>query len=141
MNINYYPSEEDVKNSMEIDDPLLAAISFDGKETVIAPAIESGKHYIMLMQTGHNSTDIDKFFRISFDRSGADWTFICPVNYKNITFENRRVEAFYKDGIDAISNILKELNYPVNIDIPRRYRGQLSVMGKTILYGENIITL
>ncbi|MCM1223289.1 MAG: hypothetical protein NC548_53435 [Lachnospiraceae bacterium] len=141
MNIKYYPNEAEVMEAVNADEPLLAAISFDGKETVIAPAIESGEHHIMLMQTGHNGADIDKFFRIAFDKSGADWTFVCPLDYKRITLENRRVAAFYKDGIDAVSNLLRYLKYPVNIGIPRRYRGQLDVMGKTQLDDNDLIIL
>lgn len=140
MNVKYYPNEADVIEAIGSDDPLLAAISFDGKEIIIAPAIESGEHHIMLMQTGHSGTDIDKFFRIAFDKSGADWTFVCPPDYKGITLESSRITAFYKDGIDAISNLLRYLKYPVNVDIPRRYRGKLDVMGRTRL-DDNDLTI
>ena len=53
------------------------------------------EHHILLMKAGYKDTDIDKFFRIVLDKSGADWTFICPPDYKNIPFKDKRIEAFY----------------------------------------------
>ncbi|MDE6775130.1 MAG: hypothetical protein K2J37_02315, partial [Ruminococcus sp.] len=84
MNIIKYPSEEDVNKAIAADDPLLAVMSFDGKTAVISQIDEAMEHHILLMKTGYKDTDIDKFFRIVLDKSGADWTFICPPDYKDI---------------------------------------------------------
>ena len=82
---------------------------------------EAMEHHILFKKAGYKDTDIDKFFRIVLDKSGADWTFICPPNYKNIPFKNKRIEAFYKDGFTEISDFLHLIGYLVGINIPKRY--------------------
>ncbi|MBR4223251.1 MAG: hypothetical protein IKR73_00415, partial [Oscillospiraceae bacterium] len=119
MDIKRYPSDEDVDKAIEDDEPFLAVISFDGSSAIVAPAVQCGEHHILLMQNGHKSTDIDCFFRIAFDREGADWTFVCPPDYKGLdSDEARRIGAFYKDGFYAISCFLQEMDYIVGIKIP-----------------------
>lgn len=81
MNIIKYPSEEAVNAAMARDEPMLAAISFDGKTAIMGQIDDVVEHHILLMKAGFRSTDIDKFFRIVFDRDGADWTFTCPPDY------------------------------------------------------------
>ena len=129
MNIIKYPSEESVNKAIADDEPLLAAISFDGKTAVISQIDEAMEHHILLMKAGYKDTDIDKFFRIVLDKSGADWTFVCPPDYKNITFKDKRIEAFYKDGFAVISDFLHSIGYLVGIDIPKRYRRHFDMMG------------
>lgn len=122
MNIIKYPSEESVNKAIADDEPMLAVISFDGKTAIISQIDEAMEHHILLMKAGYKDTDIDKFFRIVLDKSGADWTFICPSDYKNIPFKDKRIEAFYKDGFAVISDFLHSIGYLVGIDIPKRYR-------------------
>lgn len=141
MNIEYYPSEYEVNEAIRKDDPMLAAISFDAKTAILSPSDAAFEHHILLMMTKRSAADIDHYFRIVFDKAGADWTFVCPPDYKNIPIESRRVTAFYKNGIDAITEFLKIIGYPINIDIPRRYRGQLEVIGKTKPKGNDVIFL
>lgn len=128
MNIIKYPSEESVNKAIADDEPLLAAISFDGKTAVISHIDEAMEHHILLMKAGYKDTDIDRFFRIVLDKSGADWTFVCPPDYKNIPFKDKRIEAFYKDGFAVISDFLHSIGYLVGIDIPKRYRRHFDAM-------------
>lgn len=128
MNMIKYPSEEAVRKAMAADEPLLVLISFDGGNVIMSPIDEAAEHHILLMNTGYKDTDIDKFFRIVLDRSGADWTFVCPPDYKDIPFKDKRIEAFYKDGFAVISNFLHSIGYLVGINIPKRYRRHLDVL-------------
>ena len=89
----------------------MVLISFDGKTVITSQIDEAVEHHILLMKTGFKDTDIDKFFRIVLDSDGADWTFVCPPDYKNI-----------------ISDVLHELGYMVGINIPRRYRRHLNML-------------
>lgn len=128
MNIIKYPSTEDVNKAIAEDEPLLAVMSFDGKTAIMNQIDEAMEHHILLMKSGYKDTDIDKFFMIVLDQSGADWTFICPPNYKNIPFKDKRIEAFYKDGFAVISDFLHSIGYIVGINIPKRYRRHLDAM-------------
>ena len=129
MNIIKYPTAEAVDRAMTEDEPLLALISFDGKEAIISQIDEAMEHHILLSKVGRKDTDIDSFFRIVLDRSGADWTFVCPPDYKNIPFKDNRIEAFYKDGFAVISGFLHSIGYLVGINIPKRYSRHLNVLG------------
>jgi hypothetical protein len=130
MDIIKYPSEDAVRAAMAADEPLLVLISFDGKTAIMSQIDEAMEHHILLMKTGYKDTDIDKFFRIVLDKSGADWTFVCPPDYKGIQFKDKRIEAFYKDGFAVISDFLHSIGYLVGIDIPKRYRRHLDVLSK-----------
>ena len=130
MNIIKYPSEEDVNKAIATDEPLLAVISFDGKTAVMSQIDEAVEHHILLMKSGYKDTDIDKFFRIVLDKSGADWTFICPPDYKNIPFKDKRIESFYKDGFAVISDFLHSIGYLVGINILKRYHRHLGIVTK-----------
>ena len=130
MNIIKYPSEEAVNAAMTADEPLLVLISFDGETVIMSQIDEAMEHHILLMNAGFKDTDIDKFFRIVLDRSGADWTFVCPPDYKGIPYKDKRIEAFYKDGFTVISSFLHSIGYLVGIDIPKRYRWHLDVLSK-----------
>lgn len=79
MNTIKHPSEEAVNKAIAEDEPLLALISFDGKTAIISQIDEAMEHHILLMKAGYNDTDIDKFFRIVLDKSGADWTFVLRI--------------------------------------------------------------
>lgn len=129
MNLIKYPSDEAVSKAMAADEPLLILISFDGKTAIMSQVDEAVEHHILLMDVGYKDTDIDKFFRIVLDRSGADWTFVCPPDYKNIPFKDKRIEAFYKDGFSVISDFLHSIGYLVGINIPKRYSRHLNTLG------------
>lgn len=129
MNLIKYPSDEAVNKAMIADEPLLILISFDGKTAIMSQVDEAVEHHILLMDVGYKDTDIDKFFRIVLDRSGADWTFVCPPDYKNIPFKDKRIEAFYKDGFSVISDFLHSIGYLVGINIPKRYSRHLNTLG------------
>ncbi len=128
MNIIKFPSAESVNKAVSADEPLLAVISFDGKNAVLSQIDEAVEHHILLMKSGFKETDIDKFFRIVLDKSGADWTFVCPPDYKNIPYKDKRIEAFYKDGFAVISDFLHSVGYLVGINIPKRYRRHFDIM-------------
>ena len=128
MEIIRYPSEEEVRKAMAADEPLLVLISFDGKSAIMSHVDEAVEHHILLMKTGFKDTDIDRYFRIVLDKSGADWTFVCPPDYKNIPFKDKRIEAFYKDGFAVISEFLHSIGYLVGINIPKRYSRHMSVL-------------
>lgn len=128
MNIIKYPSDKEVNKAIAADEPMLALISFDGKTAIMSQIDEAVEHNILLMKSGYKDTDIDKFFRIVLDKSGADWTFICPPDYKNIQFKYKRIESFYKDGFAVISDFLHSIGYLVGINIPKRYRRHLDVL-------------
>lgn len=134
MNIIKYPSEEAVNKSMTEDEPLLVLISFDSETAIMSQIDEAVEHHILLMKAGFKDTDIDKFFRIILDKSGADWTFVCPPDYRNITFKDKRIEAFYKDGFSVISDFLHSIGYLVGINIPKRYSRHLDVMNDDSSY-------
>jgi hypothetical protein len=133
MDIKYYPDKSSVESAIKNDDPLLVLVACSGEEIIVSNADDSMEHYILLKQAGHSEIDIDKYFRVVVNRSGADWTFVCPASYANIKDRYRRIEKYYEDGIDEISRALKFLNYDVPINIPTRYRrhfNELRDMGK-----------
>ena len=122
MKIIKYPSEKEVQSAIDEKEPLLVLISFDGETVIMSHIDEAVEHHILLMKTGFSDKDIDKFFRIVLDDEGADWTFVCPPDYKNISDITRRIRQFYKDGFAVISDVLQEIGFMVGINIPRRYR-------------------
>lgn len=122
MNIIKYPSPDVFDAAVKENEPLLALISFDGETLVASPLDEAVEHHILLAKTGFKSADIDRYFRIVLDEDGADWTFVCPPDYKGITDKTRRIREFYKDGFVIIPLATSALGYIVGIDIPRRYR-------------------
>lgn len=129
MEIRKFPDNNSVNRAVSADEPLLAVISFDGKSAIVSHIDEAVEHHILLSKSGHSDSDIDRYFRIVFDKSGADWTFVCPPDYKNITFKDKRIEAFYKDGFSVISEFLHSMGYLVGINIPKRYRRHLNNLG------------
>ena len=128
MNITKYPTAADVDKAVAEHEPLLLLISFDGSEVIMSHIDEAVEHHILLEKAGFDSRDIDKYFRIVLDSEGADWTFVCPPDYKGIEDKQRRITAFYKDGFAAISDVLSELGFMVGINIPKRYRRHFDYM-------------
>ena len=126
MDIELY-SEEDI-DILASSEPKLALISYDKSLAIVGLIDESVEHHILLEKTGRNSLDIDKYYRIVFDREAADWTFVCPSDYCGITDKIKRIKAFYNEGCDAISAFLAEIGYFCDISIPRRYRRHFDMM-------------
>lgn len=122
MQIIKYPDGQHILDAVKSDEPLLVLISFDGKKVILSQIDDAVEHHILLEKTGHDSKDIDKYFRLVLDGEGADWTFVCPPDYKNIPDKTRRIKQFYKDGFYIISDVLQELGFIVGINIPKRYR-------------------
>lgn len=128
MTIIKYPSENEVNTAIAEKEPMLVLISFDGRTAIISQIDEAVEHHILLAKAGFPSTDIDKYFRIVLDEDGADWTFVCPPDYKGISDKQRRITAFYKDGFAVISDTLAQLGFMVGINIPKRYRRHFDYM-------------
>ena len=103
-----------------------------GESTVVSPSIETFEHHSLLAQAVIRETDIDKYFRIVFDNTAADWTFVCPQDYRDITDKQKRIAEFYKDGFRYISEALAEIVYFVELRIPKRYRRHLDIMSGKI---------
>lgn len=123
-----YPSETDVNDAINSKEPLLILISFDGENVIMSHIDEAVEHHILLEKVGIDSRNIDKYFRLILDSDGADWTFICPPDYKNISDKTRRIKQFYKDGFAVISDVLQQIGFMVGINIPRRYRRHFDIM-------------
>ena len=122
MQITKINDYETVENAIAKNEPLMAVISFNGDKAYVSHLDDGVEHHILLSKANEPQTDIDKYFRIIFDRDSADWTFICPPNYKNISDKTRRIAEFYKDGFSLISEFLSDFGYFIEIKIPTRYR-------------------
>lgn len=126
--IKFYGNDTEKKEFLlHNDEPLMAVIAFDGSSAVVSLLDEGFEHHILLARA-LNRFDIDRYFRIIFDNEAAEWTFVCPPDYKGITNNEKRIERFYADGIDAITEFLKEVGYNVPIKIPRRYRRHIDYL-------------
>jgi hypothetical protein len=127
VNIVYYPNEKRVTDSLQVNDPVLILIKHDQSEVITANIDDCGEHYILLSKTGLSQNDIDKYFRVIANADGADWTFVCPADYKGIQNRELRIKEFYNDGTDAIIKTLRALKLPENLNIPKRYQRHLDV--------------
>ncbi len=130
MEIVRYEGRESVDAALAGGEPLLAVVSFDGKKAIVGHIDECMEHHILLSKAGFPSTDIDRYFRIVFDREGADWTFVCPPDYRGIGDKTRRIAQFYRDGFAVISDFLAQMGYLVDIKIPKRYQRHIKSMGQ-----------
>lgn len=129
MEIIKYPDEENFLDAVNADEPLLVLIAFDGSRIIASQIDEAVEHHILLKKAGFPDTDIDKYFRLVVDKSGADWTFVCPENYSSITRKDKKIKEFFKDGMKIIPAALKQIGYDVPIEIPKRYRRHFDLMG------------
>lgn len=129
-----YPDAATLDGYLAKKEPLIIAISFDGETVLISRLDDSFEHHILLAHFGIKQTDIDKYFRIVVDDGAADWTFVCPPDYKEISDRKRRITAFYNDGITAISKVLADIGYYSDIRIPKRYRRHFEVLGDDSTY-------
>lgn len=128
MQVIYYPDKESTDKAMKTGEPLLMLISFDGSRILVGPIDNNVEHHILLANVGEDSRRIDEYFRIVLDDSGADWTFVCPPDYKGIEDKGRRISAFYKDGFNIIARVLESFGLLVGINIPRRYQRHIEAM-------------
>lgn len=128
MNIIKYPSDKEFEAAVNADEPLLVLISYDGRQIIASQIDEAVEHHILLSKAGLKDTDIDKYFRLVVDSEGADWTFVCPPDYHDISRKDKRIERFYKDGMAVIPEALKSIGYDVPVDIPKRYRRHFDIM-------------
>lgn len=129
MKLIFYPGKKPVKSAISENEPIFLLVAFDQTEVLIAVADEVVEHSIMLKKMNKSELDIDKYYRVVANNSGADWTFVCPSDYKGIKDKGRRIEKFYNDGFEAIKKALKEIGYEVPIEIPIRYRRHFNMLG------------
>ncbi|WP_418791913.1 hypothetical protein [Phosphitispora sp. TUW77] len=128
MVIKYYPGETHVYEAMQANDPLLMLVSYDGLEILLANIDDAFEHHILLKKLDYKETEIDRFFRVIINQEGADWTFVCPSNYKNISSKEKRISVFYNDGITQISKAIQAIGFKVDIQIPKRYRRHFDIL-------------
>ncbi len=76
--IYYYPNKEAVQSAKSSGEPVLILISFDTQEVLVAPIDDVVEHHIMLRKMNKSEFDIDKYYRVVANGTGADWTFVCP---------------------------------------------------------------
>lgn len=118
-------------NDIDLSDknePMMALVAFDASEALVSLLDDGFEHHILLAKMKENDKDLDKYFRIIFDRDGADWTFICPNNYDNISNKEKRIDRFYKDGFRIIGEFLTIMKSNVEINIPKRYRRHIDYL-------------
>jgi len=128
MQVKYFPNKARVNKAVKNNDPIIMLASFDGKTVLIAGIDDALEHHVLLKKMGYKETDIDLYFRLVVNRSGADWTFVCPSDYKGIANRRKRIEAFWVDGHRVISEALKTIGYMVDIVIPKRFRRHIEQM-------------
>ena len=128
MKITKYEDIETVSGAIKNNEPMLAVISLDGNTAIVSHVDEAVEHHILLAKAGISATEIDKYFRIIFDKDGADWTFVCPSDYKSISDKERRISEFYKDGFAAISSFLSNMGFNAEINIPKRYNRHIQAL-------------
>ena len=129
MDIIYYPDKNNVQLAAEQDEPLLLLVSYNGERAIVSQIDMAVEHHILLKKVGFPDTDIDKYFRLVVDKSGADWTFVCPTDYNSSTRKEKRIEDFFKDGMRIIPVALTAIGYDgIPIEIPKRYRRHFDIM-------------
>ncbi len=109
MNIIRYPSDEAVNEAIKADSRLLGAVSLDGGTAYVGSADTVGDHIALLEAFDEYSPA--GFFRLSFDSLTAEWIFSCPRNYKGISAERERIDAYYRDGLRMIPEFLVMFGY------------------------------
>lgn len=70
MQLIKYPSPQEVDAAMAQNEPMLAAISFDGETAILSQIDEGVEHHILLMKAGFRDTDIDRFSGSSLTGTG-----------------------------------------------------------------------
>lgn len=132
MEFIFHPSKEDVIKLLGTDEMFIMTVRFDGELAVVAPHDEAYEHHHLLAKVGIRETEIERYFRIVFDNKTAEWTFVCPTDYKGITDKTRRIAAFYRDGFQTISVALAELGLFIDLTIPKRYKRHFDIMSNEL---------
>lgn len=132
MKIIYYPDKKKVGEAIKADSPLLVLVAHDSTRLLVADIDDALEHVILLRKLEMRETEIDSYFRLVVNKSGADWTFVCPSDYKGIKDRTRRIEKYYNDGVDIITHALNKIGYKVPIDIPKRFRRHFEILGNGI---------
>lgn len=130
MKIQYYPDKDAIDQAISSDDPLLVMVAQDHSKVLVANIDDVGEHIILLRIMGYSENDLDKYFRLVANSEGADWTFVCPSNYKGIRDKAKRIERFFRDGIDAGKKALQILGLNTEITIPPRYRRHMNFLAE-----------
>ncbi|MBN1672571.1 MAG: hypothetical protein JXR37_16135 [Kiritimatiellae bacterium] len=130
MVFTYYPNRRDVQKAQKADDPLLLLVAYDESEALVSNIDDAFEHHVLLKKLGYSEATIDRYFRAVLNRDGADWTLVCPRDYKGIKDRNKRIETFYNDGAGAISRAAVALGCKNRINIPDRYRRHLDTLAK-----------
>ena len=128
MDIKYFPDRQSTEQLLLANEPVLVLVSFDGKDVIVGDIDRYLEHHILLAEAGHDSRDIDKYFRLVADGEGADWTFVCPPDYKGIDDKQRRIERFYKDGLSVCADALRAIGIEGEIQISKRYKRHFGFM-------------
>ncbi len=126
MTVNWFEG----KDPRPTDEPLMALVSIDGTHAYAATLDDGFEHIILLRNMTGSDKDLDNYFRIIFDKDGADWTFVCPSGYKGISNKEYRIRTFYDEGYKEICSFLKEVGYPETVEIPKRYKRHYDYMIK-----------
>lgn len=126
MNIEYYPKKT-IVNRAKYTEPMIAIIDLNGENAVVAPYLEVETHNNLLRCSvkefeSLKKGELDDYFSIFFDKDVADWSYNLPKNYKELDEKEDRAKQYYMDGFSAISTFLKELNFLIGINIPKRFR-------------------
>lgn len=128
MDIRYFPDKESVEALLSANEPVLVMIDFEGKTALVGDIDEYAEHHILLAHAGYDSRAIDKFLRFVADGEGADWTFVCPPDYKGIKDKQRRIERFYSDGLETAKAAFEKIGISGEIVIPKRYKRHFDAM-------------
>ena len=128
MDIRYFPDKESVDALLSANEPVLVLIDFEGKTALVGDIDEYAEHHILLAHAGYDSRDIDRFLRFVADGEGADWTFVCPPDYKGIKDKQRRIERFYSDGLETAKAAFEKIGISGEIVIPKRYKRHFDAM-------------
>lgn len=135
MTYKKYPDEATVNEYIAKREPLIIAVPFDDNEPVLMSMLDdSFEHHILLQHFGINPNYMDRYYRIVADTESAEWTFVCPPDYKGIKDRQKRIIRFYNDGFAAISEVLSDIGYFSDIKIPKRYRRHFEAMGDDSTY-------
>ena len=128
MDIKYFPDRQSTEQLLLANEPVLVLVSFDGKDVIVGDIDRYSEHHILLAEAVHDSRDMDKYFRLVADGEGADWTFVCPSDYKGIDDKQRRIERFYKDGLSVCADALRAIGIEGEIQISKRYKRHFDFM-------------
>lgn len=103
-------------------------VAHEGDKAIAGHIDEVMEHHILLKKARLPERDLDRYFRVIVNASGASWTIVCPGDYQNIRDRTRHLTKYYEEGIVIIAQATSQLGYDVPIDIPARYRRHFEVL-------------